>query len=64
MSSLKKQPVKQSTRLMAATANCAAQSVAYGKCVASKYQNMGKDACLPEFLEFKTCVQKQLSKKI
>lgn len=64
MSSLKKQPTKQATRLMAATLNCSELSVAYGKCVASKYQNMGKDACLQEFLRFKSCVQQQLSKKI
>lgn len=64
MTLLKKQPVKQTTRLMAATANCSAQSIAYGKCVASRYQNIGKDACLAEFLEFKTCVQKQLGRKI
>lgn len=64
MISLKKQPVRQTTRLMAASANCATQSVAYGKCVASKYQNIGKDACLAEFLQLKSCVQKQLAKKV
>ncbi|GMM44558.1 hypothetical protein DAPK24_011330 [Pichia kluyveri] len=64
MSSLKKQPVKQATRLMAATANCSELSIAYGKCIASKYQNMSKDACLKEFISFKTCVQQQLARKV
>lgn len=64
MTLLKKQPTKQATRLMAATANCSELSMAYGKCIASKYQNMGKDACLQEFLSFKSCVQKQLGRKI
>ena len=64
MTVLKKQPTKQATRLMAATLNCSELSVAYGRCVASKYENMGKDACLQEFLNFKACVQKQLSRKL
>lgn len=64
MTHLKKQPVKQATRLMAATLNCSELSAAYGKCIASKYENMGKDACLKEFLSFKSCVQKQLGRKI
>lgn len=61
---LKKQPVKQATRMMAATINCSELSIAYGRCVAAKYENMSKDACLQEFLNFKSCVQKQLSKKV
>jgi hypothetical protein len=64
MSSLKKEPTKQATRLMAAAAKCSTQSAAYGKCVASNYQNMGKDACLQEFMSLKGCVQKQLGRKI
>lgn len=64
MSALKKQPTKQVTRLMAATLNCSEQSIAYGKCVASKYESISKDACLQEFLNFKACVQKQLNRKV
>lgn len=64
MSALKKQPTKQATRLMVATANCSELSIAYGKCIANKYQNISKDACLQEFLNFKSCVQMQLARKI
>ncbi|KAL1930906.1 hypothetical protein VTP01DRAFT_10043 [Rhizomucor pusillus] len=51
-------------RLLAqGVASCSAQATAYGKCVASRYQDVHKDLCVKEFEAFRQCVQTTLKRK-
>ncbi|CAO3641306.1 unnamed protein product [Cunninghamella blakesleeana] len=43
--------------------SCSVQSIAYGKCVASSYQDAHKNLCSKEFEAFKQCVQKVVKRK-
>ncbi|KAL7420047.1 hypothetical protein Q5752_005012 [Cryptotrichosporon argae] len=54
------QPLKT---LAKASQSCAAQSVAYGKCVSKSYQDVSKDMCAEEFRAFKQCVQQAFGRK-
>lgn len=56
------QKVRPASRLMLASAQCAEEGAIYGKCVASNYNNMSKDACQKEFLNFKACVSSKMKK--
>ncbi|KAF2480107.1 hypothetical protein BDY17DRAFT_327090 [Neohortaea acidophila] len=38
-----------------ATAKCTLEGAAYGKCIASNYQNVSKDMCAKEFMMLKDC---------
>ncbi|ODV84226.1 hypothetical protein CANARDRAFT_29382 [[Candida] arabinofermentans NRRL YB-2248] len=58
-----KKPTRQVTKLMNATMQCSQQSVLYGQCVLKNYENISKDACMAEFMNYKQCVQKHLGKR-
>ncbi|KIY56395.1 hypothetical protein I307_04194 [Cryptococcus deuterogattii 99/473] len=55
-----KQPLKT---LANASKSCAAQSVAYGKCISKSYTDVSKGMCEAEFKAFKECVQKAVGRK-
>ncbi|KAJ5618862.1 hypothetical protein N7510_002846 [Penicillium lagena] len=38
-----------------ATAKCATEAAAYGKCVVADYNSVHKDMCAKEFLRLKDC---------
>jgi NADH dehydrogenase [ubiquinone] 1 alpha subcomplex assembly factor 8 len=42
-------------KFAAAVAQCSKESAAYGKCIASDFNNISKDKCAKEFLKLQQC---------
>ncbi|KAJ1305302.1 hypothetical protein OPQ81_000325 [Rhizoctonia solani] len=50
-------------RLAQASKSCAVPAQAYGQCILASYQDVRKDLCATEFIEFKNCVQAAMGRK-
>lgn len=62
LTSLKKKPTRQVTKLMSTALSCSELSVVYGQCVVKNHQNIAQNVCVEEFMAFKRCVQKGLGR--
>ncbi|BFZ58457.1 hypothetical protein PYCC9005_005519 [Savitreella phatthalungensis] len=47
-------------RLSSAMSRCGVEGAAYGRCVVSQVDDIGKDGCVREFEAFKACVSRGL----
>ncbi|CEL53591.1 hypothetical protein RSOLAG1IB_06446 [Rhizoctonia solani AG-1 IB] len=50
-------------KLAKASTSCAIPAKAYGQCILANYQDVRKDMCNTEFIEFKNCVQVAMGRK-
>ncbi|KAF8603664.1 hypothetical protein BDV93DRAFT_523132 [Ceratobasidium sp. AG-I] len=50
-------------RLAKASTSCATQAKTYGQCILANYQDVRRDMCAAEFVQFKNCVQTAMGRK-
>jgi hypothetical protein len=55
--------MKYIPKLAAGVAGCGTEALAYGACVNQAFAGVQRDACAPEFLRFKACLAKVLTKR-